>query len=61
MSKAEEEATHFDGHTAFSYMTFTQRLAWLSEAAASIYILARCNPQAGCNAFFEGSRGPKNP
>jgi hypothetical protein len=43
----------FDGRTAFLSLTFTQKLAWLSEAAVSVYVLARCNPEAGCNALFE--------
>ncbi|MFP3928675.1 MAG: hypothetical protein ACLFUP_07210 [Desulfobacteraceae bacterium] len=55
------EERHFDGHTVFYSMSFTQRLAWLSEAAASIHTLARCNPRAGCNAFFQGSSGIKSP
>jgi hypothetical protein len=42
----------FDGHTAFQTMTFTQKLAWLSEAVVSMYILAKNNPTAGCNLFF---------
>lgn len=46
-------AACFDGHTEFVSLTFTQKLAWLSEAAASVYILALCNPDAGCNALFD--------
>jgi hypothetical protein len=43
----------FDGRTGFASLTYTQKLAWLSEAAASVYVLARCNPEAGCNGFFD--------
>ncbi len=42
----------FDGHTEFVSLTFTQKLVWLSEAAASVYILAQCNPDAACNTLF---------
>jgi hypothetical protein len=42
----------FDGHTAFQIMTFEQKLAWLSEAVVSTYLLAKDNPQASCNSFF---------
>jgi hypothetical protein len=42
----------FDGHTAFQSMTYTQKLTWLSELVVSIYKLAKENPDAGCNAFF---------
>jgi len=42
----------FDGHTSFNTLTFTQKLAWLSEAVESVYILAENNPDAGCNIFF---------
>ncbi len=45
--------TAFDGHTEFASLDFTQRLAWISETAVSVYVFARCNPEAGCNAFFE--------
>jgi hypothetical protein len=50
--KDELHESDFDGHTAFQSMTFTQKLAWLSEAVVSTYLLARDNPNAGCNAFF---------
>lgn len=50
--KEELHESDFDGHTAFQSMTFTQKLAWLSEAVVSIYLLAKDNPDAGCNAFF---------
>ncbi|NIM10728.1 MAG: hypothetical protein GTO45_01980 [Candidatus Aminicenantes bacterium] len=50
--KEELHESDFDGHTAFQAMTFTQKLAWLSEAVVSIYLLAKDNPSAGCNAFF---------
>ncbi len=46
-------AACFDGHTEFVSLTFTQKLVWLSEAAASVYILAQCNPDAGCNSLFD--------
>lgn len=43
----------FDGHTAFHSLTFTQKLAWVSEAVVSIYMLAKDNPGADCNLLFE--------
>ena len=49
----ELAADSFDGRTEFVSLTFTQKLTWLSEAAASVFILARCNPDAGCNGFFD--------
>ena len=49
----EPAAGPFDGRTEFVSLTFTQKLTWLSEAAASVFILARCNPDAGCNGFFD--------
>ena len=52
-TRMEISTASFDGHTGFVSLTFTQKLIWLSEAAASVYILARCNPEAGCNAFFD--------
>jgi hypothetical protein len=45
--------TDFDGHTAFHLLTFTQKLTWVSEAVVSIYMMARDNPSAACNRFFE--------
>lgn len=50
--KQELRESDFDGHTSFQSMTFTQRLAWLSEAAASTYHLAKSNLDAGCTGFF---------
>ncbi len=51
----------FDGHTGFVSLSFTEKLIWLSEAAASVYILARCNPEAGCNAFFDTGPADADP
>ena len=45
----------FDGRTPFVSLSFTQKLTWLSEAALSVYALARENPGAGCHAFFDHS------
>jgi len=47
------EASDFDGHTEFHKMTFTKKLEWLSEAAVSVYLLAKDNPAAGCNSLFK--------
>ncbi len=52
--KHEIRESDFDGHTAFQTLTFTQKLAWLSEAAVSAYLLAKDNPSAPCNFFFTG-------
>lgn len=49
----------FDGHTDFQKMTFTQKLEWLSEVAVSAYLLAKDNPAAGCNSFFNSTFGGK--
>ena len=56
--KEELHESDFDGHTAFQSMTFTQKLVWLSEAVVSTYLLARDNPDAGCNAFFNKKETP---
>ncbi|UCH97607.1 MAG: hypothetical protein JSV88_12375 [Candidatus Aminicenantes bacterium] len=50
--KRELRDTDFDGHTLFHTMSFTQKLAWLSEVVISTYLLAKENPQAGCGSFF---------
>jgi hypothetical protein len=42
--KSELHESDFDGHTAFQTMSFTQKLAWLSEAAVSSYILKKWAP-----------------
>lgn len=42
----------FDGHTVFRSMTFEQKLTWLSEAVVGTYLLAKANPKAPCNSFF---------
>jgi hypothetical protein len=47
--KQEIHGSDFDGHTAFQTMTFTQKLAWLSEAAAGAYLLAKDNPSSRRN------------
>jgi len=46
----------FDGHTAFASLSFTQKLTWLSEAALSVYALARENEGAGCRVFFDNMK-----
>lgn len=48
----ETREQDFDGHTLFHSMTYTQKLTWLSELAIGVYMLARQNPGARCNAFF---------
>ncbi len=53
----EVTTASFDGHTPFLSLTYTQKLIWLSETAASIHILARCNPEAGCNRLFDPDSG----
>ncbi len=50
----------FDGHTSFQSLTFTQKLAWLSEAVVSTYLLAKDNPDAGCNYLFRNKSEPGN-
>lgn len=51
--KQELHESDFDGHTEFHNLTFTQKLTWLSELVESTYLLAKSNPNAGCNSFFK--------
>lgn len=50
--KKELRESDFDGHTEFQKLTFTQKLTWLSEAVVITYLLAKENPEAGCNDIF---------
>ncbi|MCF8062723.1 MAG: hypothetical protein K9M82_09425 [Deltaproteobacteria bacterium] len=61
ITRFELSAASFDGSTEFVSLTFTQKLIWLSEAAASVFILARCNPEAGCNGFFDPEPSEADP
>ncbi len=42
----------FDGHTEFAYMTFEEKLTWLSELAESIYIIRQNQNIAEIKYYF---------